>query len=236
MTQRRRGERLARGFSLRTTNLKTADDRTLPVIDGSAHIPMSRVELAALYQRIRYAHTDERGLVLEVIGAHPGAGVTSIANGIGHAAAELDAQRVLLCDATEDSGQLQHRKLAPIGSPQLVSIPHATVPYGVSACRLDPRYGQSEMPGIPGYAEALNRLRMLFDLIVIDAPPGNMSALGPRLSRHADAVLVVVEAEKTRRPLITGLLRSITDNGGKVAGVVLNKRVQHIPDRIYRWL
>jgi len=28
----------------------------------------------------------------------------------------------------------------------------------------------------------------------------------------------------------------IEGNGGHIAGVVLNKRVQHIPERVYRWL
>jgi Mrp family chromosome partitioning ATPase len=46
----------------------------------------------------------------------------------------------------------------------------------------------------------------------------------------------VLEAEKTRWPVAENTKQMIEKNGGKVLGVVLNKRQFYIPDFIYRRL
>jgi hypothetical protein len=56
------------------------------------------------------------------------------------------------------------------------------------------------------------------------------------LSRKVSGVLLVVEAEKTRAPLIEQARRVIETGGGRVLGVILNKRKHHIPGWIYRLL
>jgi len=77
-------------------------------------------------------------------------------------------------------------------------------------------------------------LRAEFDLVVIDAPPAHVSSLGVAVSGKADGTLLVVEAERTRAPVVEMVKRRIAESGGKVVGAVLNRRRYHIPDFIYR--
>jgi protein-tyrosine kinase len=79
-------------------------------------------------------------------------------------------------------------------------------------------------------------LRDHFDLVVFDAPAMSHGALGPALTKKVDGVVVVVEAERTRAPVVAELQRVIEVNGGRILGVVLNKRRFHIPRFLYRWL
>jgi Mrp family chromosome partitioning ATPase len=195
-------------------------------------------DMAALYQRIRAGCPTEEGCVILVVSPQPKAGVTSVVHGIGHIAAELSGQRVLLCDGTGTEDLLQLNKVVLRKSlERLAAYEGFSIPVGLVSCRLDTNVSQYEMlAGVPRYAEALRRFRSVFDLIVIDVPASNVSDLGPALAKHVDSVVVVVESDKTRAPLIKTLLNVVTGNGGRIAGVVLNKRVQRIPARLYRWL
>lgn len=79
-------------------------------------------------------------------------------------------------------------------------------------------------------------LRARFDLVVIDSPPLEVSSDGLALVRNADGVVLVVEAEKTRQPVVEHLRQSVLDHGGNILGVVLNKRRYYIPPWVYGWL
>jgi hypothetical protein len=195
-------------------------------------------DMAALYQRVRAACPTEKGCVIEVVAPHPKAGTTSVAYGLGRVAADLSGQRVLLCDGTATDDLLRLNKVVlRRGLERLSVYEDFSIPIGLVACPLDDNVTQYKMiAGVSRYAEALRKFRSVFDLIVVDVPASNVSDLGPALAKHVDAVLVVVEADKTRAPLVKSLLSVIEGNGGRVAGVVLNKRVQHIPERVYRWL
>jgi len=195
-------------------------------------------DVAALYQRIRAACPTGKGCVIEVIAPHPKAGATSLALGIAQIAAEFSNQRVLLCDGTGTDDLLRFNRVVMRKSlERLAAYEGFTVPVGLVSCRLDANVTQYEMiAGVPRYAEALRKFRDVFDLIVIDVPASNISDLGPALARHVDGVVIVVESDKTRAPLVKSLLGAIAANAGRVAGIVLNKRVQHIPQLLYRWL
>ena len=59
---------------------------------------------------------------------------------------------------------------------------------------------------------------------------------GIALSRKASGVLLVVEAERTRAPIIEQARKVIETGGGRLLGVILNKRKHHIPGWIYKLL
>ena len=195
-------------------------------------------EMAALYRRVRGDHLTNRAFVVQVVGAHRGAGATSVAHGIGSVAANVSSQRVLLCDATASKDLLQISKVVIRRSlPALAAYAGFAVPSGVIACPLDRDRSQTEMVGnMVEYADALSKFRSIFDMIIIDTPPTNSSDFALALAKYADAVVIVVEAEKTRAPMLSALISQIEASGGTVAGVVLNKRVQHIPGFFYRRL
>lgn len=238
MAGRHNGEEVAKEVPTLVVNRKRVNKTAAmvrPVSNGAA---LPQRDMVALYQRIRASTPTPHGLVLEIIGAHHGVGATSVAYGIGRAAADLAGHRVLLCDGTGNGDLLALSAVVPRNSLRDVATPRGMAgTASIRSCPLGKGGLSPEMPvNMSGYAESLNSLRNAFDLIVIDVPPSNDSALGPVLARHADAVLIVVEAQKTRIPAISSLIGNIEGNGGRVTGVVMNKRRQHIPGWIYRWL
>jgi len=83
---------------------------------------------------------------------------------------------------------------------------------------------------------ALDRLRDEFDFILFDAPPAMESATGLAISAMADGMVLVVEAEKTRWQVADSVRDAVEKQGGKVLGVVLNKRQYHVPEFVYKRL
>jgi capsular exopolysaccharide synthesis family protein len=76
-------------------------------------------------------------------------------------------------------------------------------------------------------------LRAEFDLIVVDAPPLAHYADAIALGRVADGVVVVIEAEATRKESAMAAVENLRSADVKILGAVLNKRVYPIPDKIY---
>ncbi len=73
-----------------------------------------------------------------------------------------------------------------------------------------------------------------FDWIVLDGPPVLESPDAAPLSTVADGVLVVVQAGRTKRPVLGRSVDLLGRAGGRVLGVVLNRRRLEIPEFIYR--
>lgn len=204
--------------------------------DGVAELSLR--DMAALYRRLLVHRTSATGLIVQVIGPHARVGVTSIVHGLGRAATELSGHRALLCDATGSGDLLRvNRSGSRQGLERLLAFERTYEPGELVACSL---HGARESPGelatIGRSAESFKKARGIFDVVVFDSPPANSSDVGQALASRVDVVIVVIEAEKTRMPLVSSLLTSLDRNGGKVVGVVLNKRVQHIPRLIYRCL
>ena len=79
-------------------------------------------------------------------------------------------------------------------------------------------------------------LKDQFDLIIVDSPPASMFPDGPAIVSRLDGVILVVEAEKTRWHVALSVKEKILKSGGKILGIVFNKRRLYIPEVIYRYL
>ncbi len=73
-----------------------------------------------------------------------------------------------------------------------------------------------------------------YGTVVIDAPSLQESPDGIALAAHADATILVVEAEKTRQPVVENLRDTLDAAGAKVVGLVMNKRRFYIPAKVYQ--
>jgi Mrp family chromosome partitioning ATPase len=82
----------------------------------------------------------------------------------------------------------------------------------------------------------LQELRREFDYILIDAPALNLYADAVALGGIADGVVVVLQADATRRESALKGLQSLRDAHIRVLGAVLNRRTFPIPDFVYRRL
>jgi Mrp family chromosome partitioning ATPase len=75
-----------------------------------------------------------------------------------------------------------------------------------------------------------------FDLVLIDSAPASASPDGVALSRFVDGVVLVLSADKTRKPVAESLKNQILQNGGNLLGMVFNNRRYHIPEFVYKRL
>jgi Mrp family chromosome partitioning ATPase len=84
--------------------------------------------------------------------------------------------------------------------------------------------------------ERITELRSEFDYLLIDAPPLNAYADGMILGRLADGVVLVLEANATRREAALRVTESLRTTRIPVLGAVLNNRTFPIPEALYRRL
>ncbi|WP_322013165.1 hypothetical protein [Paraburkholderia sp. J12] len=78
-------------------------------------------------------------------------------------------------------------------------------------------------------------LREAHDYIVVHAPPASQSFAGIENAALADATLLAVRAEATRKPVALTLKTQVQDAGGRLIGIALTHRRGYIPDFIYRF-
>ncbi|NIO20777.1 MAG: polysaccharide biosynthesis tyrosine autokinase [Candidatus Aenigmarchaeota archaeon] len=86
------------------------------------------------------------------------------------------------------------------------------------------------------FDQFLKLVRERFNYVILDGPPVHSSAECRVLCSKVDGVVLVVESEKTRRPIALRAKMELEEAGGKILGVVLNKKRYHIPEFIYRRL
>ena len=82
----------------------------------------------------------------------------------------------------------------------------------------------------------LQELRTQFGHVLISAPPMNVFADAALISQFSDGVVVVVEANSTRRKTTQRLIENLAAAKVQVRGVVLNNRTFPIPELVYRRL
>lgn len=82
--------------------------------------------------------------------------------------------------------------------------------------------------------DCIDLLRFEFNHTVIDCPSleesGDLLSVAP----FVDGIILVVEANKTRREQPRQAEQVIAAAGGKLLGYILNKRAQEVPDWLYR--
>lgn len=87
----------------------------------------------------------------------------------------------------------------------------------------------SELLQPDALAATIGKLRLLFDLIVIDAPPLLPVSDPAILSREVDGVVLVVRAGKTRRDVVLRAKKILEDVGAHMVGVIVNNADDVLP-------
>jgi MinD-like ATPase involved in chromosome partitioning or flagellar assembly len=81
--------------------------------------------------------------------------------------------------------------------------------------------------------ENLQTLRFVFEYVFLDCSALKTSDAAPLFAPAVDGVVVVVEAERTRKEEVQNALNTIEKAEGNLLGCVLNKRRYSIPRWIY---
>jgi Mrp family chromosome partitioning ATPase len=173
--------------------------------------------------------------------ARPGEGTSTIARALSLAVAETTGHRVLLLriSATrkypaesDDRPRLEAALRGELDIEKVLSRPD-DAPLFIASLSGESVAGQA---GPMSLRDLLERLRASMGVIIIDAPAALTDFAGLATVALVGGVLLVVEAERTRSPIVREAKRLIEANGGRILGVVLNKRRRYIPRIIYRWL
>ena len=80
----------------------------------------------------------------------------------------------------------------------------------------------------------LDQVGDAYDWIVMDGPPVLFASDAAALGAVADGVVLVVEAGRTKKPVLTRAVDLLRKAGARVLGSVLNRRRLEIPEFIYR--
>ncbi len=184
--------------------------------------------------------------VLAVTSAWPGEGVSfvafhtavSLAKGLENSVLLVDANfrkpslhrifghdnRVGLSDVLSGSVDI-HAAIRPSYMPYLAFLP-------TGGPLADPApYFRSEK-----FETFIKIARSRFDYVILDTPPVSRFAdclvMGPRV----DNIVLVVRAHKTKKQIVQHVKEQIIKHGGRIMGVVLNRRQFFIPEFIYKRL
>jgi capsular exopolysaccharide synthesis family protein len=96
-----------------------------------------------------------------------------------------------------------------------------------------------DSPSLLGSEQMRARIRELreqFAFVLVDVPPLTRHSDAISLAKLSDGVVIVLEAESTRREAARAAVADLRRSGIPILGAVLNKRTYPIPDPIYHWL
>jgi Mrp family chromosome partitioning ATPase len=192
-------------------------------------------EMTGLRVSLELALTQRIPRTVMFIASQGGEGTSTVAAQFARTLAGNECLRILLVDA-----HARRPAYGPDGSSAGRPEPAARRPSGRSnAANLDllPLSEESRAERLvppESLRGALGALASGYDWIVIDGPPVLESPDAATLGTAADGVLVVVQAGRTKRPVLTRAVDMLSRAGGHVLGIVLNRRRLEIPEFIYR--
>lgn len=214
------------------------------VIDLTVRLPYG--ELAKLYRNIETALPDVSCRVVQFVSAYMEEGASNIAFETAVIAAQMMGKRVLIIDTSASQSNAASKLPDDVGLPLDTLLLSGRPPYEALAQAAGTelyfvRLHQREENGLPTASinimeQALEHMRVLFDLIVIDSQAVLKDAFGISFAKLANGSILVVEAERARAPVIMETRRMLESGGGNIIGAVLNKRRFYIPRFIYRLL
>lgn len=186
------------------------------------------------------------GAIIMFTSAHPGEGKTSVCGSFAATLAQQFGRSVLLLDADRNHALTQHWGGKDLSLSSLAKAPESSLQvskrFGArgSVCAVPIGSLESspgtESPDISLLGTIREKLARTFNYVLIDTPSIAEASWIPSIARIADGVILVVEAERTRWPVVQQAKQDFESSGAKVMGVFLNKRRYYIPPRIYRRL
>jgi Mrp family chromosome partitioning ATPase len=231
---------------------ETVRKDTKPVrVSRTEHIPSTvghdfESELVNLYQNIEASLPDLMQKTILFIGAKEGEGTSTVVREFAGLAAKKLGKSVFILDAEGKTSHARHSFLhiTPDSEWEEVTRDGTAMEMIVSPGKMDleacPAIRATSLAPLNFYSPAIcdywESLKERYDYILIDGAPASLSPDGIEIARKVDGVVLVVEAEKTRWPVVEKLKERILHGGGNILGIVLNKRRFHIPEAIYKRL
>lgn len=186
--------------------------------------------------------------IVQFVSARRGEGVSSVAAAYASAVSDILKRRVLVLGFDIDGGAGTEiwRRPETAGSGAMLDTLLDGRPMDEALVHINdrltvarfasPQVNMSEVLFTMSSGDFWNELKDMFDEIVLDSPAVAASRLGLLLSSYADGTAVVVEAERTRAPVIDAMMKNLTDMGANILGAVFNRQKYYVPNWLYRRL
>jgi protein-tyrosine kinase len=202
-------------------------------------------EMAWLHHQVDFLLPSTPHKLIQFMGAHQGEGVSTIVREFAKIAVERHGKSVLVLDSAyqDPARKINFNITCEYGWLDLLEkgelIDKALFRFGDSNLFFAPISFQASLvtplKDLSATSDLWMKLKERFDLILIDSSSDSNSTESIALSRNTDGVILVLEAEKSRRRMVKNIIKRISGNGGTVLGVVLNKRKYHIPKFLYKY-
>ncbi len=197
-------------------------------------------EMAVLYQTIE-SLLPNSAKIIQFIASRKGEGTSTIAREYAQISSELYGKSVLLLDPALappakrlDDDETQHSLIhsEPHIPVERLFCPAENQHFFIGTVSM---FGKSLSTVFSSQKSdlLLDKLKQNFDLTVIASPPLTLSPDGLSVARKVDGVVMVLEAETTRCPVVADLKNKIENVGGNILGIILNKQKHYIPSFIY---
>jgi Mrp family chromosome partitioning ATPase len=170
------------------------------------------------------------------LAAQGGEGTSTVATQFASSLAADPRLRVLLVDV-----HARRQAHAADGRSRIAGAGSAAPPLGGAAAapRADLMPVQEAVTSAGGAApqvlrDILQAVAGGYDWVLLDGPPVLESPDAAPLGQATDGFIVVVQAGRTKRPVLARTVDLVNRSGGRVIGMVLNRRRLEIQEFIYR--
>ena len=202
-----------------------------------------RSEIVTLYRSLSTLSEQYDNRVFLFVAANAGDGTSTIVASLAQVASEFFGRNVLIVNATMSINQ------GSATDPMLNSVGDTIREETESHFKKG--YRSKDTPVVNIVSISTDHLKGLdvqsisnqitagrneFDLVLIDCPALSKSDICLTLAPMSDGAIVVLEADRTRVPVLDIVVSQLAAVGGRVLGAVLNKRRYYIPQFLYNLL
>lgn len=215
-------------------------------------------EMAGLCHTIDGLLSHPAPAAVQFLGPEGGEGASTLSRRLATVAADVLGRMVLLVDMDPPAtGRPSLFRVAPNESPEPIrhnelSAGHLTHEEYIKRLVADPALmkdvlattarsdyvlltmsatagSDHAVPSSSHWKNLFESLKRHFQLIIVDSAPAARSMASMAVCAAVDGVVLVLEAERTREVQARELSRKVSQAGGRLLGVILNKRRQYVP-------
>lgn len=220
---------------------RTATDRPAAPARLRVDEAVASPEILQLVRRLFLAAGREELHKIVFCGVESENGSSGICASVGRALASVSAKSVCLLDGNVDAAPLSRLFGAENASPvsrKFTSTSERCVQVSNNVWLADSQLitdSHGSLLPVDDVKERLAELDRRFDYVLIDAPGVTNSSDAEFLGQFADAAILVIEADKTRRTAAAKAKESLDLAGIDVLGTILNNQSSPIPKTLSRF-
>jgi capsular exopolysaccharide synthesis family protein len=183
----------------------------------------------ALRTNLLYSFVDSSPRVIVITSPGPREGKTTTSANLGVVFAQVKSTLIVDCDlrdpAMHDAFDVRNfNGLVDVlmGEHDLEEVSHEPLP-GLKVLTAGPRPPDpAELLSSERFAEFMDRARRQFEYVIIDTPPLEFVSDPIVVARHGDGVLLVLDAQNTRKVSMRQGTHTLGTVGARVLGTVMN--------------